>query len=98
MSESWHSMEVDKALETLGSRKEGLNSQQVQEKLNKYGFNELKEIKKRTALQMFLGQFKDIFIFRWLPDCSHLLVRTKGLYLGIFNLNKIFIIQYIFTR
>ena len=41
---------------------EGLTTEEVQERLKNYGYNELKEKKRRTALQMFLGEFKDIFI------------------------------------
>jgi Ca2+-transporting ATPase len=40
----------------------GLTSQEAQERLKKYGLNELVAEKRRTALRMFLGQFKDIFI------------------------------------
>jgi Ca2+-transporting ATPase len=39
-----------------------LTSQEAQERLKKYGYNELVEKKRRTALQMFLEEFKDIFI------------------------------------
>ncbi|MCJ7561060.1 cation-translocating P-type ATPase, partial [Candidatus Bathyarchaeota archaeon] len=41
---------------------EGLTSQEVQERLKKYGYNELVAKKRRSALHMFLGEFKDIFI------------------------------------
>ncbi|MFX0137928.1 MAG: hypothetical protein ACFFDN_30075, partial [Candidatus Hodarchaeota archaeon] len=35
-----------------------------------------------------IREFKGILIFRWLPDCTHLLVRTKNLSLGIYNLKE----------
>jgi Ca2+-transporting ATPase len=41
---------------------EGLTSQEAQERLKKHGYNELVAKKRRTALHMFLGEFKDIFI------------------------------------
>jgi Ca2+-transporting ATPase len=41
---------------------EGLTSQEAQERLTKYGYNELVAKKRRSALSMFLGEFKDIFI------------------------------------
>ena len=41
---------------------EGLTSQEAQERLKKYGYNELVAKKRRTALHMFLDEFKDIFI------------------------------------
>jgi Ca2+-transporting ATPase len=40
----------------------GLTSQEAQERLKKYGYNELVAKKRRTALHMFLDEFKDIFI------------------------------------
>jgi Ca2+-transporting ATPase len=46
----------------LNVNREGLTSQEAQERLKKYGYNELQETKKRTALHMFLDEFKDIFI------------------------------------
>ena len=41
---------------------EGLTSQEAQERLKKYGYNELVAKKRKSALSMFLGEFKDIFI------------------------------------
>jgi Ca2+-transporting ATPase len=46
----------------LNVSREGLTSQEAQERLKKYGYNELQEKKRRTALHMFLDEFKDIFI------------------------------------
>jgi Ca2+-transporting ATPase len=46
----------------LNTNRKGLTSQEAQERLKKFGYNELKEKKRRTALQMFLSEFKDIFI------------------------------------
>ncbi len=40
----------------------GLTSQEAQERLKKYGYNELIAKKRKSALSMFLGEFKDIFI------------------------------------
>jgi len=55
-------MEIDDVMYSLSTTNEGLTSQEVQERLKKYGYNELKEKKRTTALQMFLGEFKDVFI------------------------------------
>lgn len=49
-------------MRALSAKSNGLTSQEAQERLKKYGYNELQEKKKRTALQMFLEEFKDIFI------------------------------------
>ncbi|MGQ9478890.1 MAG: cation-transporting P-type ATPase [Thermoproteota archaeon] len=55
-------MTVDEALEKLGTTRSGLSSQEAKERLAKYGFNEIAEKKRRTALQMFLDEFKNAFI------------------------------------
>ena len=55
-------METDEAMNALSVTNKGLTTQEAQERLKKFGYNELKEKKPTTALQMFLGEFKDIFI------------------------------------
>jgi Ca2+-transporting ATPase len=62
LSKSWHSEKIDDVLHNLGVTHEGLNSQEAQERLQKYGYNELVAKKPKSALSMFLGEFKDIFI------------------------------------
>lgn len=62
MSKPWYSMSVEEALRELGSRREGLSPQEAFERLKKHGYNEVTKVKRRTALQMFLDEFKDIFI------------------------------------
>jgi Ca2+-transporting ATPase len=62
MSKSWHSEKTDDVLHDLEVTHEGLTSQEAQERLKKYGYNELVAKKRRSALSMFLGEFKDIFI------------------------------------
>jgi Ca2+-transporting ATPase len=60
---SWHSMEPEEVTTKLGSGKHGLSSAEAAARLEKYGRNELKEIKKTSALSMFLAQFKSFFIY-----------------------------------
>jgi Ca2+-transporting ATPase len=55
-------MKADDTLHVLNSDYDGLTSQEARGRLEKYGYNELKEKKRRTALQMFLEEFKDVFI------------------------------------
>jgi Ca2+-transporting ATPase len=62
MEKAWHSEKVDDVLRGLDVTHEGLTSQEAQERLNKYGYNELVAKKRKSALMMFLGQFKDVFI------------------------------------
>jgi len=62
MSLSWHSMNEEDIVRSLGATPTGLSTEEAKRRLNKFGYNELKEKKRRTALQMFLGEFKDVFI------------------------------------
>jgi len=62
LTENWHAMAVDEALKRLETSKDGLTEQEAKARLEQYGFNELKERKRRTPIQMFLDEFKDIFI------------------------------------
>ena len=55
-------MEIDEVMGELNVTHEGLTSQQAQERLKKYGYNELVAKKRKSALSMFLREFKDIFI------------------------------------
>ena len=54
-----YTLSTDQVLKNLGVDTNGLNSQQVQERLDKYGPNKLKEGEKPTLLQRFLAQLKD---------------------------------------
>ena len=62
MSEPWHGKKVDEVMLDLEVTHDGLSSQEASERLQKYGYNELVAKKRRSALSMFLGEFKDIFI------------------------------------
>jgi len=62
MGSSWHSMKVEEVLSSLKAKPDGLGSEEVERRLREFGYNELQERKKVTALQIFLGQFKDIFV------------------------------------
>ena len=54
--------ETNEGIQELNVAHEGLTSQEAQERLKKYGYNELVAKKRKSALSMFLGEFKDIFI------------------------------------
>lgn len=59
----WHSLEVDKTLQQLNSdRGAGLTSQEVQQRLQKYGSNELQETAGRSPLTILVDQFKNIML------------------------------------
>jgi Ca2+-transporting ATPase len=59
---NWHQKEIKEILHELHSSVDGLTSQNAKEKLEKYGYNALKEKKKKTILMMFLDQFRDFMI------------------------------------
>ncbi len=52
--------EIEKELNT--SKEKGLTEEQVQQKREEKGYNELKATKKKTLLQRFIDQFKDFSI------------------------------------
>ncbi|WP_414545657.1 cation-translocating P-type ATPase [Nostoc sp. CCY0012] len=59
----WHSLEVDKALDLLDSNADrGLTSPEVQQRVQKYGPNELEENEGRGAWEILLDQFKNIML------------------------------------
>lgn len=49
-------------LSDLKSSRLGLNSSTVENLRNTYGFNELQEVKKASAITVFLSQFKDLLV------------------------------------
>ncbi len=62
MSTAWHAMDKEAVLQTVKSNPNGLSEEEAKRRLVEYGYNELKERKRVTPLQIFLGQFKDIFV------------------------------------
>ncbi|MFQ5406598.1 MAG: calcium-translocating P-type ATPase, SERCA-type [Candidatus Micrarchaeia archaeon] len=57
-----HQLSPKEALESLYSSENGLSDLQAQEAREKHGFNELKEKKKRSKIEMFLSQFDDVMV------------------------------------
>lgn len=61
--EAWHTLEIEKSLRVLDSdRNTGLTSEQVKERLQKYGTNELEETGGRGSWEILLDQFKNIML------------------------------------
>lgn len=59
----WHSLEVNKALELLDSNADsGLTPQEVEQRLQKYGTNELEENGGRSSWEILLDQFTNIML------------------------------------
>lgn len=60
----WYSIETDKTLKELGvDDSEGLPSDEISERLNKYGTNELPEKDQENPIIKFLKHFHDVLIY-----------------------------------
>ncbi len=63
MEKQWFNQEIKDVERKLQTNQElGLNDEQVKEKQEKYGLNELQTKKKKSLLQKFIAQFKDFSI------------------------------------
>jgi len=60
---SWHSMGIDDVFNALHTSQKGLLSQNVDERLKKYGHNELEEKEKKSPIALFFGQFNNFIIW-----------------------------------
>ena len=58
----WHSLEISEVFKDLNTTSRGLSAKEAENRLNSYGFNELKGSKKISPLKVFLNQFKSILI------------------------------------
>ncbi len=63
MNRGWHSIELDKIYEELNSSEEGLTQREADQRLQKYGTNEISEGKKISPFQILLEQFQDFLIW-----------------------------------
>jgi Ca2+-transporting ATPase len=61
--EAWHNRSVEEVLTDLGSSATGLLAAEAAHRLAANGPNELKEGKRISSLQIFLGQFKSLIIW-----------------------------------
>ena len=60
---AWHHLSAEEVLAQLGSAATGLSASEAAQRLATNGPNELKEGKRISALQIFLGQFKSLIIW-----------------------------------
>jgi len=59
-----HNLEVEEVTDELNtSIDNGLTEKQVEESLDKYGYNEIKETKRVSPWEIFFNQFKDFLIY-----------------------------------
>ncbi len=60
---SWHAMEIEHVLNILRvDPHKGLSEEEVRNRLEKFGFNELKKEEKASPFTLFINQFKNILI------------------------------------
>ena len=58
----YHSMKIDGVLKCLESGEDGLSEDEAKRRLEKFGFNELEEIRRITPLQIFIRQFTSLIV------------------------------------
>lgn len=62
MNTEFHAVKGEDAIQVLESTLHGLNQKEVERRLEEFGPNELREKRGTTALNIFLRQFKSIFV------------------------------------
>ncbi|WP_297212666.1 cation-translocating P-type ATPase [uncultured Flavonifractor sp.] len=62
MTQPYYSMTIPQAMEARQARAEGLTDREARDRLGQYGPNKLSEGKKKSVLQVFLEQFKDLLV------------------------------------
>ncbi len=62
MPQNYFNQTSEDVLKCLDTQKEGLNSKEAAGRLEKYGKNALQEGKKKSGIQVFLEQFKDLLV------------------------------------
>lgn len=58
----YHKKSIEETLEQLKSSAEGLDAQEAKSRLEKNGYNELAEGKKKSIPEIFISQFKDLLV------------------------------------
>ncbi|MCW4052771.1 MAG: cation-translocating P-type ATPase [Candidatus Bathyarchaeota archaeon] len=62
LSSPWHATKEEEVVRNLETSLAGLSLEEANIRLTKFGYNELKKRKKTTTLQIFLDQFRNIFV------------------------------------
>lgn len=63
VNSAWHTLDVPQSLETLQSdRATGLSENAAQERLDRYGLNELEEAGGRSSWEILIDQFKNVML------------------------------------
>ena len=59
----WHNMSIDEVFDGLNSSLDGLTTDEVSLRINKYGYNKLKGKKPRHPLMKLIDQFRDPMVY-----------------------------------
>ncbi len=59
----WHSLTSEKLLDELESSFEGLNDEEVNKRINEYGYNRLPPPRRQPPIIRFLAQFNNVLIY-----------------------------------
>lgn len=59
---SWHALELDDVFQKLGTSAQGLSTDEIARRLDRYGPNELKEKPRPTFLHLVLAQLNDFIV------------------------------------
>ncbi|MCX8158771.1 MAG: HAD-IC family P-type ATPase [Candidatus Pacearchaeota archaeon] len=60
---TWHAIDKKEVLEILKTSEKGLSEKEAEERLKKYGYNEIKQVLKINPIKIFLQQFNSIFVY-----------------------------------
>ncbi len=59
----WHTLSISKTLKQLETSKKGLEEKEVNDRVDKYGFNILATTKKFSSFQVLFNQFKSALVY-----------------------------------
>ena len=62
MNKEYYNMSSDEVLKDLKSLNDGITEKEAKTRLSKYGYNKLKETKKKSFLSRFIDQFKNVML------------------------------------
>ncbi len=63
LNSAWHTIDPERSLDLLHSdRKTGLTQQQVDQRLQEFGTNELEEVSGRSSWEILIDQFKNVML------------------------------------
>jgi len=85
-----HNKAIEQVLRELNTSNNGLAQQEAEERLKQYGFNELKEGKKISPLEIFITQFKSVVV--WILIAATIISAFLGEYVDAIVIFSIIIL------